>query len=160
MNFGADCRDIQKDTIVLICHYRNGPNSLAFGEKVNTLDKPFKEALGWSMGVCSSCPIQCWTSMHGKTKCPHQNMPCENGLCVETHKSDGTEIRPAPTTTTTTTTTTPPTTTGPPPEGTWEEWRESYTLGFIKNETLVFLNFSAQGASILKISVSIIKRRS
>ena len=34
------------------------------------------------------------------------------------------------------------------------------TLGFIKNETLVFINFSAQGASILKISVPIIKRRS
>ena len=34
------------------------------------------------------------------------------------------------------------------------------TLGFIKNETLVFVNFSAQGASILKISVPIIKRRS
>ena len=32
------------------------------------------------------------------------------------------------------------------------------TLGFIKNETLVFLNFSAQGASILKIGVPIIKR--
>ena len=35
-----------------------------------------------------------------------------------------------------------------------------YTVGFIKNETLVFINFSAQGASILKISVLIIKRRS
>ena len=32
------------------------------------------------------------------------------------------------------------------------------TVGFIKNETLVFVNFSAQGASILKISVPIIKR--
>ena len=36
----------------------------------------------------------------------------------------------------------------------------SLTVGFIKNETLIFLNFSAQGASILKISVPIIKRRS
>ena len=34
------------------------------------------------------------------------------------------------------------------------------TLGVIKNETLVFVNFSAQDASILKISVAIIKRRS
>ena len=34
------------------------------------------------------------------------------------------------------------------------------TLGVIKNETLVFVNFSAQDASILKISVPIIKRRS
>ena len=131
MNFGPDCNSIQKDTIALVCHYRNGPNSLAMGaNKVNTLDKPFKEALGGNLGVCGQCPIQCWTSMHGKAKCPHQNMPCENGLCVETHRVwDGTEIteiRPAPTTTTTTTTTTPPTTTGPPPEGTWEEWRELY----------------------------------
>ena len=34
------------------------------------------------------------------------------------------------------------------------------TVGFIKNGTLVFLNFSAQDASISKISVPIIKRRS
>ena len=34
------------------------------------------------------------------------------------------------------------------------------TLGFIKNETLVCINFSAQDASILKISVPIMKRRS
>ena len=35
-----------------------------------------------------------------------------------------------------------------------------YTVGVIKNCTLVFVNFSAQGASILKISVPIIERRS
>ena len=34
------------------------------------------------------------------------------------------------------------------------------TVGVNKNCTLVFLNFSAQDASILKISVTIIKRRS
>ena len=34
------------------------------------------------------------------------------------------------------------------------------TLGVNKNETLVFVNFSAQDASILKICVSISKRRS
>ena len=34
------------------------------------------------------------------------------------------------------------------------------TLGFIKNETLVFVNFSTKGASIFIISVAIIKRRS
>ena len=34
------------------------------------------------------------------------------------------------------------------------------TVGVIRNETLVFVNFSAQDASILKISVPIIKRRS
>ena len=33
------------------------------------------------------------------------------------------------------------------------------TVGVIRNETLVFVNFSAQDASILKISVPIIKRR-
>ena len=35
-----------------------------------------------------------------------------------------------------------------------------HTVGVNKNETLVFVNFSAQGASILKISVPISKRRS
>ena len=37
-----------------------------------------------------------------------------------------------------------------------------YTVvsGAVKKENLVFVNFSAQDASILKISVSIIKRRS
>ena len=35
-----------------------------------------------------------------------------------------------------------------------------YTVGVIRNETLVFVNFSAQDVSILKISVPIIKRRS
>ena len=35
-----------------------------------------------------------------------------------------------------------------------------YTVGAVRNETLVFVNFSAQDASILKISVPIIKRRS
>ena len=35
-----------------------------------------------------------------------------------------------------------------------------YTVGVNKNWTLVFVNFSAQDASILKISVPIIKRRS
>ena len=35
-----------------------------------------------------------------------------------------------------------------------------HTVGFIKNGTLVFLNFSAQDASISKISVPISKRRS
>ena len=40
-------------------------------------------------------------------------------------------------------------------------WRQQLpTVGADKNETLVFLNFSAQGASILKISVAIMKRRS
>ena len=34
------------------------------------------------------------------------------------------------------------------------------TVGVIKNETLVFVNFSAQDASILKIIVPFIKRRS
>ena len=34
------------------------------------------------------------------------------------------------------------------------------TVGVIRNETLVFINFSAQDASILKISVPISKRRS
>ena len=34
------------------------------------------------------------------------------------------------------------------------------TVGVNKNWTLVFVNFSAQDASILKISVPIIKRRS
>ena len=34
------------------------------------------------------------------------------------------------------------------------------TVGVIRNETLVFVNFSAKDASILKISVPIIKRRS
>ena len=34
------------------------------------------------------------------------------------------------------------------------------TVGVIRNETLVFVNFSAQDASILKISMPIIKRRS
>ena len=34
------------------------------------------------------------------------------------------------------------------------------TVGADKNWTLVFINFSAQDASILKISVPIIKRRS
>ena len=34
------------------------------------------------------------------------------------------------------------------------------TVGAVKNETLFFINFSAQDASILKISVAIIKRRS
>ena len=38
--------------------------------------------------------------------------------------------------------------------------RGSATLGVIKNETLVFVNFSAQDASILKISVAFMKRRS
>ena len=37
---------------------------------------------------------------------------------------------------------------------------ENYTVGAVRNETLVFVNFSAQDASILKISVPIIKRRS
>ena len=37
---------------------------------------------------------------------------------------------------------------------------EAFTLGAIIFETLVFVNFSAQDASILKISVSISKRRS
>ena len=36
----------------------------------------------------------------------------------------------------------------------------SNTVGVIRNGILVFLNFSAQDASILKISVPIIKRRS
>ena len=35
-----------------------------------------------------------------------------------------------------------------------------YTVGADKNETLVFVNFSAQDASILKISVAFMKRRS
>ena len=35
-----------------------------------------------------------------------------------------------------------------------------FTVGADKNETLVFVNFSAQGASILKISVAFMKRRS
>ena len=35
-----------------------------------------------------------------------------------------------------------------------------HTVGVIRNETLVFVNFSAQDASMLKISVPIIKRRS
>ena len=35
-----------------------------------------------------------------------------------------------------------------------------HTVGAVKNETLVFVNFSAQDASISKISVPIIKRRS
>ena len=35
-----------------------------------------------------------------------------------------------------------------------------HTVGVIKNCTLVSVNFSAQDASILKISVPIIKRRS
>ena len=35
-----------------------------------------------------------------------------------------------------------------------------HTVGAVRNETLVFVNFSAQDASILKISVPIIKRRS
>ena len=41
-------------------------------------------------------------------------------------------------------------------------WRSptTYTVGVIKNETLVLVNFSAQDAPILKISVPIIKRRS
>ena len=34
------------------------------------------------------------------------------------------------------------------------------TIGAVKNETLVFINFSAQDASISKISVPIIKKRS
>ena len=37
---------------------------------------------------------------------------------------------------------------------------EGSTVGVNKNCTLVFVNFSAQDASILKISVPIIKRRS
>ena len=36
----------------------------------------------------------------------------------------------------------------------------TFTVGLIKNGTLVFVNFSVQDASILKISVAIIKRRS
>ena len=40
------------------------------------------------------------------------------------------------------------------------ELNASYTVGAVRNETLVFVNFSAQDASILKISVPIIKRRS
>ena len=36
----------------------------------------------------------------------------------------------------------------------------AHTVGAVRNETLVFVNFSAQDASILKISVPIIKRRS
>ena len=36
----------------------------------------------------------------------------------------------------------------------------AHTVGVNKNWTLVFVNFSAQDASILKISVPIIKRRS
>ena len=39
-------------------------------------------------------------------------------------------------------------------------YSQSITVGVIRNETLVFVNFSAQDASILKISVPIIKRRS
>ena len=38
--------------------------------------------------------------------------------------------------------------------------RKMNTVGFIKNETLVFVNFSAQDASILKITVPTSKRRS
>ena len=38
--------------------------------------------------------------------------------------------------------------------------KKYYTVGVIKNCTLVFVHFSAQGESILKISVPIIKRRS
>ena len=34
------------------------------------------------------------------------------------------------------------------------------TVGAVRNETLVFVNFSAKDASKLKISVPIIKRRS
>ena len=40
----------------------------------------------------------------------------------------------------------------------WGSWQN--TVGVIKNGTLIFVNFWAQGASILKISVPIIKRRS
>ena len=39
-------------------------------------------------------------------------------------------------------------------------WKAQFTVGADKNETLVFVNFLAQDASILKISVPIIKRRS
>ena len=44
----------------------------------------------------------------------------------------------------------------------WEWWTvdNGHTLGVNKNCTLVSVNFSAQDASILKISVPIIKRRS
>ena len=35
-----------------------------------------------------------------------------------------------------------------------------FTVGAVRNETLFFINFSVQDASILKISVAIIKRRS
>ena len=35
-----------------------------------------------------------------------------------------------------------------------------HTVGAVRNETLVFVNFSAKDASKLKISVPIIKRRS
>ena len=41
-----------------------------------------------------------------------------------------------------------------------ESVRFGCTVGAVRNETLVFVNFSAQDASILKISVPIIKRRS
>ena len=46
----------------------------------------------------------------------------------------------------------------------WILWKVgdliTFTAGVIRNETLVFVNFWAQDASILKISVPIIKRRS
>ena len=37
---------------------------------------------------------------------------------------------------------------------------DASTVGAVRNETLVFFNFSAKDASKLKISVPIIKRRS
>ena len=43
---------------------------------------------------------------------------------------------------------------------TFSQVGNTHTVGVIRNETLVFVNFSAQDASILKISVPIIKRRS
>ena len=41
-----------------------------------------------------------------------------------------------------------------------QEFGRWHTVGAVRNETLVFVNFSAKDASKLKISVPIIKRRS
>ena len=42
----------------------------------------------------------------------------------------------------------------------WLSVTSLHTVGAVRNETLVFVNFSAKDASKLKISVPIIKRRS
>ena len=90
---------------------------------------------GWGGGLLPLPPTPCWS-----LSCLTRLRKWENDLWQILHsKSEFIS-----------------TTTSLPPEG----WNDYNTVGANKNCTLVFVNVSAQGASILKISVPIIKRRS